>query len=72
VSKEDHTVLAFVPHFRPGDLQFATDAYAIELAHGRTQNVALNYAAAVYVQRHPLIKARDARAMIRAAISIDF
>jgi hypothetical protein len=72
VSKNHHTVLAFVPHFRPDDVRYATDAYAIEIALGRTPNVALNYATAVYVERHPLIQAGDARALIRAAIVDDF
>lgn len=78
MKKDKHSVLAFVPHFRPDglhfkpdDLRLAADAYAIEVALGRAPMVALNYATAVYVQRHPLIQAADARALIRAAIDGD-
>lgn len=67
-----HSVLAFVPNFRPEDLRLATDAYAIEIALGRAPDIALNYATAVYVQRHPMIQAWDARALIRAALADDF
>ena len=69
MKKEGHSVLAFVPHFKPDDLRLATDAYAIEVAFGRAPDVALNYATAVYVERHPTIQAWDARALIRAAIA---
>ena len=72
VKKSQHSVLAFVPHFRPDDLRQAADAYAVEVASGRAPTMALNYATAVYVQRHPLIQAADARALIRAAIDGDF
>ncbi len=71
MKKDKHTVLAFVPHFRPDDVRLATDAYAIELALGRAPNVALNYATAVYVQRDPLMPASEARALISAAIKDD-
>ncbi|NKB59124.1 MAG: hypothetical protein GKS00_22585 [Alphaproteobacteria bacterium] len=71
VKKDNFSVLAFVPNSRAADLRKATDAYALEVSLGRTPNVALNYAAAVYVQSHPTIQAGDARAMIRAAIGDD-
>ena len=72
MKKNQHSVLAFVPHFKKDDLRLATDAYAVEVALGREPAIALNYATAVYVQRHPLIQAADARALIRAAIDGDF
>jgi len=71
VKNDRHTVLAFVPHFKLDDIRLAADAYVVELALGRAPSVALNYATAVYVQRHPLIQAADARALIRAAIDED-
>ena len=71
MSKKGHSVLAFVPHLKSDDLRRATDAYALEIAFGRSPNVALNYATAVYVERQPAIRAWDARALVRAAINDD-
>ena len=71
LNKNSHSILAFVPKFRQDDLRHATDAYAIEIAMGRTPYVALNYATAVYVECHPQIQAGDARDLVRAAIIDD-
>ena len=71
MKKDNYSVLAFVPNSRAADLRKATDAYALEVSLGRTPNVALNYATAIYVQSHPTIQAGDARALIRAAIGND-
>lgn len=71
MNEDGYSVLAFVPKKRTDDLRIATDAYTVEVGLGRTQNVALNYATAVYLQRHPAIQAGDARALIRAAIGED-
>lgn len=68
MSKQEHTVLAFIPQNSHDDLRHATDAFAIEIAFGRPRDVALNYATAVYVERQPDMQAWDARALIRAAI----
>ena len=69
--KRGHSVLAFVPHFKSDDLRRATDAFALEVAVGRSVEMALNYATAVYVERQPGIQAWDARALVRAAIKQD-
>ena len=71
MEKKSATVLAFVPNTTLEDLRAATDAYAIEIGLGRAPDMALNYAAAVYVERDPAIQAWDARALIRAAIAED-
>ena len=71
MKKDSHSVLAFVPHLKNEDLRIATDAYAVEISLGRTPSIALSYAAAVYIQRHPMIQAWDARALVRAAIADD-
>lgn len=68
MKKDGYSVLAFVPNTPADDLRVAADAYTVEVELGRTPNVALNYATAVYLQRHPAIQAGDARALIRAAI----
>ncbi|GEM_PF-5283371 len=61
--------MIYAPVLYAEDLQVVTDAYTGELERGQAQRTALNYATAVYLQRHPFVAVGEARAMIRAAIS---
>jgi hypothetical protein len=56
------------PKLFSDDLQRVTDAFTGELERGQERRIALNYATAVYLQRHPFVAVGEARAMIRGAL----
>jgi hypothetical protein len=60
--------MIYAPVLHADDLRLVTDAYADEMQRGQERRSALNYATAVYLQRHPFVAVGKARAMIRAAI----
>lgn len=60
--------MIYAPVLHAEDLRLVTDAYTGELERGQASRAALNYATAVYLQRHPFVSVGEARAMIRAAI----
>ena len=61
--------MIYAPVLYAEDLRLVTDAYRGELERGQARRTALNYATAVYLQRHPFVAVGEARAMIRAAIN---
>jgi hypothetical protein len=60
--------MIFAPTLFSDDLQLVTDAFTGELERGQARRTALNYATAVYLQRHPFVAVGEARAMIRGAL----
>tara|TARA_R110001606_G_scaffold392293_1_gene561104 strand:- start:189 stop:419 length:231 start_codon:yes stop_codon:yes gene_type:complete len=60
--------MIYAPVLYSEDRRLVTDAYAGELERGQARRAALNYATAVYLQRHPFLAVGEARAMIRAAL----
>jgi hypothetical protein len=60
--------MIYAPVLHAEDLRLVTDAFASEMERGQARRAALNYATAVYLQRHPFVAVGEARAMIRAAI----
>ena len=67
--REDNDAMIYAPVLYAEDLQVVTDAYTGELERGQARRSALNYATAVYLQRHPFVAVGEARAVIRAAFS---
>ena len=51
-------------------LRRIVDAYRGEIACGRAPEVALNYAAAIYLQSHPCAPVGETRTLIRAAVTV--
>jgi hypothetical protein len=60
--------MIYAPVLYAEDRRLVTDAFAAELQRGQARRAALNYATAVYLQRHPFLAVGEARAMIRAAL----
>jgi len=58
----------FAPVLHSDDRQLVTEAFTGELERGQAHRFALNYATAVYLQRHPFVAVGEARSMIRAAV----
>lgn len=62
----------FAPMLYSEDLKLVTDAFTGELQRGQERRIALNYATAVYLQRHPFVAVGEARSMIRGALEKTF
>lgn len=60
--------MIYAPVLISDELKLVTDAFIGELERGQARRSALNYATAVYLQRHPFVAVGEARAMIRAAV----
>lgn len=60
--------MIYAPVLYSEDRRLVTDAFTGELQRGQARRAALNYATAVYLQRHPFLAVGEARAMIRAAL----